>query len=338
MKKIKVVQIGTGHDHASATYDALNLLNDTYEILGICEESDENWEKALLLPEYKGAKRLSLADVLNNKEIDCVFIETEDKKLVKTAQLFADNGFNVHMDKPGGENYEDFEKLVNTLKDKNLAFQMGYMYRYNEAIMKCHEEVKNGKLGDIISVETQMSVRHPAEKREWLSQFQGGMMMFLGCHLVDIVYMMAGKPEKVIPYNTMTKTDGVESEDFGFAVFQYKNGVSFVKTNATEVNGFVRRQIVVTGTKGTIEIYPIEEYNSDGLIETTMKTTYHSETINPWREHGEKFVTTPFNRYTAMLSDYAKILRGEKKNPFSYEYELEVQKLLLKACGIKGVE
>ena len=61
------------------------------------------------------------------------------------------------------------------------------MYRYNAAVKYCKELKESGKLGDIFSVEAQMSVYHDSEKRKWLNKFNGGMMFFLGCHLVDIV-------------------------------------------------------------------------------------------------------------------------------------------------------
>ena len=112
-----------------------------------------------------------------------------------------------------------------------------------------------------------MSVLHDSSKRQWLSTLPGGMMLFLGCHLVDLVFMMCGEPEEIIPFNCSTHCGGVESEDYGFAVFRYSNGVSFVKTCAAEVNGFERRQIVVCGTKGTVRIESIEQRTGGPNVE-----------------------------------------------------------------------
>jgi len=39
-----------------------------------------------------------------------------------------------------------------------------------------------------------------------------------------------------------------------------------------------------------------------------------------------------FGRYDAMMLNFAEMVRG-KKNPFSYDYELELYKLVLRACG-----
>ena len=34
-----------------------------------------------------------------------------------------------------------------------------------------------------------------------------------------------------------------------------------------------------------------------------------------------------------MMKNYAEVALGVKENPFTYEYELGLYKLLLKACG-----
>ena len=65
-------------------------------------------------------------------------------------------------------------------------------------------------------------------------------------------------PQEVIPLSQPIGTDGVDADDFGMAVFKYKNGVSFVKSTAVEIGGFERRQLVVCGTKGTVELKPFE--------------------------------------------------------------------------------
>ena len=62
-------------------------------------------------------------------------METEDKNLNKYALAALSAGYPVHMDKPGGLNLTVFEKTVNTAKEKELPFHLGYMYRYNPTII-----------------------------------------------------------------------------------------------------------------------------------------------------------------------------------------------------------
>jgi glycosyltransferase EpsD len=84
------------------------------------------------------------------------------------------------------------------------------------------------------------------------------MMFFLGCHLVDLIYQIQGRPKNVIPLNKTTGIDGAVGKDFGMAVLDYGNGVSFAKASACEVGGYLRRQLVVSGSKGTVELKPFE--------------------------------------------------------------------------------
>ena len=203
------------------------------------------------------------------------------------------------------------------------------MYRYNPYIIELKKQIENGELGEIISVEAQMNCIHKKEVREWLGNFQGGMMFFLGCHLVDLIYSIKGMPKKIIPLNKCSGIDGVESEDFGMAVFEYENGVSFAKTSAVEFGGFERRQLVVTGSKKTVELKPLEWYVEGG----NLFTQRYIRESNVWtaETNGEK--CKPFDRYDNMMLSFAKMVRGEIENPFTYDYELELYKCVLKACG-----
>jgi len=342
-KRLRVVQIGTAHDHAADHMDTMHALPEDYEVVGVYEPDAARREAAMqrrsydgLRMSYEGVRWLTMEEILAMDDLDAVIIESEELELVGYAQQFAEKGLPIHMDKPCGTDYPAFVRLVETMREKALPLHIGYMYRYNAAVQHCLELKQQGKLGEIFSVEAQMSVLHNAAKREWLKKFKGGMMFFLGCHLVDLVYMFCGEPEEVIPCNCATGSEGVFSEDYGFALFKYKNGVSFVKACAAEVNGFDRRQLVVTGTKGTVLIEPIEARTGGANVETLAPahiTFYEDGMAHQFGKAGEDVTFGPFGRYLEMMQDFARIVRGESENRFGYDYELAVQRLLLQACG-----
>jgi len=197
--------------------------------------------------------------------------------------------------------------------------------------MELKEQIKNGELGDIISVEVQMNCIHPKEVRKWLDNFPGGMMFFLGCHLIDLILSIQGTPKKIIPLNKCSSIDGVTSKDFGMAVLEYENGISFAKTSAVEIGGFERRQLVVSGTKKTVELKPLE-WCVQGEKLATKRNTYTSRV---WAEPSFKEQSTAVDRYDSMMRSFAQMVRREKENPWNYDYELELYKTVLKACGVK---
>ena len=341
MKRIKVVQIGIGHDHATLVLENIRKQSDVYDVCGYVVPECEKAIFASRMYLFDGLKEYTVEEALNIKDLDAVIVETEEKNLLKYAIMCAKKGLNIHMDKPGSPNPYDFEKLISIVKKNNTVLHLGYMYRYNPAIQSLLTKIKDGELGEIYSVEAQMSCKHKKAKREWLSQFKGGMMFFLGCHLIDLILQIQGPPEKIIPFNKETGIENVKSTDLSMVLFEYKNGVSFAKTCASEIGGYHRRQLVVCGSKGTYEIRPIEKQfpqESDGSIPYTtgVSEVYKKDTDGKlWAvDCSQKSWTETYDRYDSMMKCFAKMVTGEMENPYTYDYELMLYRTLMKACEI----
>lgn len=333
-KKIRVAQVGMGHDHANVTFASMRKLTDDYEVVGLAEPVEMHMGRLESDGCFRGAKLYTVKELLD-MDLDAVAIECDEEYATRYAQLFADRGVAVHMDKPGSPGAAAFEKLARALEKQHLPFQLGYMYRYNPVIQKAFAYVKEGKLGDILSVEAQMSVRHSVEKRNWLGKYPGGMLYYLGCHLIDLIYQLQGEPMHVIPLSQPAGFDGVTAEDQGMVLLQYPGGTSFAKSSAVEYNGFERRQLVISGTKGTIEIKPLEKYldtDPSGTMRTYASFTNYENEKTPWRDCAEKWSCEPFDRYDAMMRDFAAMVRGEKENPYSYDYEIRLFRLIMRCC------
>ena len=330
MKRIRVAQIGTsGHSHGMDIWNTLCKLSDVFEIVGYALPENEREKFPHRMKPFEGYKEMTVEEILSDPTIEAVTVETEEIYLTKYALMVAKAGKHLHMEKPGSTSLSDFESLINALKEKNLAFTTGYMYRFNPAIREAMEKIKRGDLGKIFSVEAHMNCKHPKEQREWLAIFPGGMLFFLGCHLIDLIYLIQGQPKKVIPLSCCTNQDGVTSKDFGMVAYEYENGVSFARILSIERGGHRRRQLVVTGTKATWELMPLETGPEAAM--TTGRTIYTKD--RPWSDPGVKSTTEPFDRYIDMLTNFAQCVRGEKENPYSPDHELAVYELLLQSCG-----
>ncbi len=328
MKKIRVAQIGTSRNsHGYHIWNSFLKQEDIFEVAGYALPENEREKFPEKVKIFEGYKEMTVEEILNDPTIEAVAVETEEIYLTKYALMAAKAGKHLHMEKPGGVDYDDFEKLIEILKSKNLTFSTGYMYRFNPKIQEAFAKIKNGELGEIYSVEAHMDCKHSAEIRQWLENFPGGMMFFLGCHLLDLIYQIQGEPEKIIPLNCSTGCDGVTANDYGMVALKYKNGVSFAKTCANESGGFLRRQLVICGEKGTIEIKPLEVPTENGQY-TVMNEAYSAN----WYKEWETSKSEIYDRYDHMMRNFAEIIRG-KENPYSYEYELGLYKLILRSCG-----
>lgn len=180
MRKVKIAQIGTStNSHGNDIFNTLKRNSDIFEIVGFAFPENERKKFPERMADFEGYKELTVEEILNDPEIEAVTVETEEIYLTKYAILAAQNKKHIHMEKPGGIDLSEFRKLISVVKENNIVFHIGYMYRYNPTLFKLIEDVKKGELGDIISVEAQMNCHHSAELREWLKTFNGGMMFFL---------------------------------------------------------------------------------------------------------------------------------------------------------------
>ncbi|MBE6727876.1 MAG: Gfo/Idh/MocA family oxidoreductase [Ruminococcaceae bacterium] len=324
---IKIGQIGIGHNHGEAKMLSVRKFPELFEVVGFAEENEEWIKKRGNLRGYEGLKRYSVDELID--KCDALLIETDVWDLTKIAQKCVDAGKHVHIDKPGSGSLAEYKTMLDTAKDKNLIVQLAYMYRYNPAIQKTFELIKNGDLGEIYSINAEMSTFHSPKYRKWLTNFGGGIMYILGCHLIDLIVYMMGKPQKIHSFLKHTKLDGIEVDDNNLAVMEYEKALARVFVSSVEVNGFGRRQFMVSGSKGTVNICPIERPLTMTYSDTKIADTAYEDRkiFIPFEDN------TASGRYDEMIKDFYSYIAGEKENPFTYEHEYNVQSVLDEVVG-----
>lgn len=321
-ERIKIGQIGIGHNHASAKMATFRKLPDYFEVVGVVEPSAEWRSKRGMDPAYRGLNWMTEEQLLNTKGLAAVAVETDVCDLVPTAARCVEAGMHLHLDKPGGESLPPFKKLLDEAGRQGLTVQLGYMYRNNPAIQFCLRAVREGWLGQVFEVHAVMSRQQPLAYRQWLGQFRGGSMYIFGCHLLDLVVSMLGRPDRVTPYQRQTHPD-VSVYDNGLAVLEYARTTATIRTASLEVEGYQRRQLVVCGDEGTIEIRPLEPPSLQLAL---------ARPRDAFKAGCQEVVLPPMpGRYDDQLIEFARIVRGEIPNPYPLAHELMVQETLLAA-------
>jgi len=327
MKRLKVGQIGIGHNHGSGKMKAARKFPELFDVIGYAEENGRWIEKRGDFEAYAGLPRLSVEEIIERS--DAVIVESDVWDLTKYAKMCVDAGKHIHMDKPASGTLEEYKYVLDTAKEKNLVVQLGYMYRYNPAIKATLEHIKNGDLGEIYSINAEMSTFHQPEYRKWLKNFGGGIMYILGSHLVDLIVYMMGEPKSITSFLKHTGLDGVDVEDNNLAVLEYDKALARIFVSSVEVNGYGRRQFVVAGSKGTVNICPMEK--------PTVMT--YADTAMEGKTYADVKTTIPFDlnpsdsRYDEMMQDFYAYIMGTKENPFTYEHDYLVQKVLHEIVG-----
>ncbi len=318
---IKVGQIGVGHAHASKL--SVYRASADYEVVGIVEPNAQLRARAQTEEPYRDLPWMTEQQLLNQSGLQVVLVETQVRDLLATAEVCINAGLHVHLDKPAGSSLPHYRRLLKQAEAKQLLVQMGYMYRYNPAVVLLRQMLKDGWLGDVFEVHTVMSkVVEPAVRKE-LAEFSGGIMFELGCHITDLVIGILGEPTSVssVMKRSTTSDDGLA--DNVIAMLDYPSASATIRSSALEVDGFARRHLTVCGTKGTFHIQPLDNPS----VRMTLSEAHAS-----WKR-GYQDVSFPrYSRYVGDAADMAAIIRGEKSCDFSYDHDLVVQKTVLQAC------
>jgi predicted dehydrogenase len=321
--RIKIGQIGVSHAHATKLEVYRNSAD--YEVVGIVEPDKELRERAKEQPAFRDLPVMTEEQLLNVPGLAAVLVETRVRDLLNTAERCIAAGKHIGLDKPAGESLPQYRKLLDAAEKKKLLVQMGYMYRYSPAVVILRQFLRDGWLGDVFEVHTVMSKVVGDAERKNLAEYPGGIMFELGCHVIDLVVGVLGKPDRVhaFPRHSGRQDDGLA--DNMLAVLEYPRATASVKSSAEEVDGFARRHFVVCGTGGTFHIQPLDS--------PALRLTLDRDR-GDYRKGTHEITLPKFNRYIADAADMARIIRGEKETDFPYSHDLAVQETVLQASGL----
>ena len=319
--KIKLGQIGVGHGHASKL--AVFRSSPDYEVVGVVEPDAALRKSAENTAAFRGVKWLTQNELLRTPGLQAVLVETRVADLLDTAETCIAAGIHVHLDKPAGASLPQLRRILEGAKKQELLVQMGYMFRYNPAVVLLREFLKNGWLGEVYEVHAVMGKVVDAADRKQLAAFKGGIMFELGCHVLDLVVGILGKPDAVAAFNRHSAKLPDALADNTLAVLSYPRATATVRASAIEVEGGNRRHLVVCGTEGTFHIQPLD--NPAAVVSLSQARGVYKK--------GTQDVKFPkYTRYVDDAADMARIIRGDTAAPFSAGHDVTVQETLLKAC------
>ncbi|MEE3370203.1 MAG: Gfo/Idh/MocA family oxidoreductase [Planctomycetota bacterium] len=326
-EKIKAGQIGTKHAHAGGKMSTLRKFSDEFEVLGVVEPDDARWAAVKSQPAYRDVPRMTEEQMLNAPGLELVAVETTVRNLVPTAARCVAAGKHIHLDKPAGENLSDFKKVLDDATRQRLTVQMGYMFRYNPAFAFLFDALRKGWLGEPFEAHGVISKKvNPATRRN-LAEYPGGTMFELGCHLIDALTVAMGPPDKVTPFTRRTRPDLDQLADNQLAVFEYARATATIRSAVVEVAGGSRRQFVLCGSEGTVDIKPLEP--------PKLLLTLEQKRGQYRRGTQMEIPLKPLGgRYDGDFRDLAKVLRGAKQSDYPPAHDLAVQAAVLRASGV----
>ena len=343
--RLRIAQLGTSHAHASGKIEALRSLSDLYEVVGYAEPIASRRDAAQKASAFAGLKFLSEDEILADQSIQAVVIETTLEDSARAALAALKAGKHIHLDKPGAEKHADFVTLRRYAAEQKRTVQMGYMLRYNPGIQLLVQAVQEGWLGEIMEVDASMGKLIDEGTRKRFAQLPGGGMYELACHLVDTIVTLLGPPTSVQAFGNATRAPQDKFIDNQLAILTYPKATVTIRCNHADPFGGPNRYITVRGTRGDMEIRPLESGKGMLRLDQTRGTLKECRLSDdgksqvmmavPRFKKGDDYfgLPVPKGRYDEEFRDLARVLRGQAFG-WSAEHDIAVHATALRAAGL----
>lgn len=202
---IKVGIIGLGRMGMLHMMNCLKI--EGVKVVAVADSS----KKALNKAKAAGVDRLyrDYHELLNHaSDIDAVVISLPNFLHFECIQLALENGLDVFAEKPMARNMEECREILRLVEKTGRKFMVGHVMRFRDAFENMKEKVDNGFIGSLEVVTAEEIIngpfahpRVPAPVADWWfdpKKSGGGVLLDLGCHLIDLFRFFVGEDCDVV--------------------------------------------------------------------------------------------------------------------------------------------
>ena len=148
----RIAFLGIDNPHGAGWRELFAGLNDELELVAFVPGFSGG--TASLEERYAHLPRFELVDdLIAFGDFDGAFIALPNNEAPHAAVRLAEAGKHIMVEKPMAGTADDASPVIDAVAKNNVAFQNGYMWRYDEGANRLRDMVTDGRFGRLISVE-----------------------------------------------------------------------------------------------------------------------------------------------------------------------------------------
>lgn len=246
---------------------------------------------------------------------------------IKVAQLCADNGSHIFVEKPLAHSEKGISRLAGAVKKNRLVSMAACNMRFYPAIRFIKEQMDKGKIGRIFSARSEFGLYLPSwrpaqdyRKNYGARKKEGGGVILDLYHEFDYLYWFFGVPRKVFCRYGRYGDLEIDTEDNADIIFEYAGKEKFLcNLHVDYLQYRYSRSFKVVGEKGMLiwdwPAMRVEFIDKKGKC--LKKYGFPDYDIN--------------NMYVDEMKYFVKCIRGKKRPMTDIKAAGEIQSIIFRA-------
>ena len=312
----KIAFIGVDNPHGAGWRDLLANIQNEAQLSALVPHFDGSIasleEKYSDLPRYE-----SVSELIAHEQFDAAIVAVSNRHSAAVIEELAVAGKHILAEKPVAGRTEDALRIKKAVDAAGVAFQTGYMWRYDDCANRLKRMIAEDRFGKLISVEavyatSDVNRRGPAHYLFDANESYAGFFSWLACHHIDLLQYISGQDITSVTSRVGNFTESeVEVEDGGTAILDLDSGAI-----ATLIGGYwIPRwsgevRWTIRGSKRWVHWDPTKPETSGSLeIHGPQPQWYAMEEV-----YDSPVDSTPgYGRGpgVALLKDWLAMMRGE---------------------------
>ncbi len=274
MDKVRIGVLGVSNHFLKRIILPLNNIpnGNIYGIASRSEEKSKQFAEQFNIPKYYS----SYEALLNDKEIDAVYIPLPNHIHLKWIKEAAKKGKHILCEKPITLNEIQAKEALKHANENNVLLHEAFMYKYHPQWIHALNIIKTNQLGDIKYIHTSFAYNNPNPNNiRNIKEFGGGAIMDIGCYAISLSrFLVQKEPTQVM--SLMQHHDKFNTDTLSTGILDFEGIHSvFTVSTLTEANQSV--EIIATGGMIKINI-PFNSY-VDTKSKITISTSQGSRDI-----------------------------------------------------------
>jgi UDP-N-acetylglucosamine 3-dehydrogenase len=257
MLNVGVIGIGNMGKHHARVYSELGA--NLVAVSDVNEEIGKETAARLKCKFYRDYN-----EMLNNENLDAVSIVVPNYLHKEVALACINKGVDVLIEKPIANTIEDAKEIISAAEKANVKVAVGHIERFNPAVLKLKDMLREGWLGKIVSVVIRRVGLYPSQLKD------ANVVTDLAIHDIDVLNFLLGKGPKEVLFSKAGLALNSKREDYADIMLNFDPELAFIQVNwLTPVK---IRNLCITGTNGYAELnYATQELT---LFETNLERTF----------------------------------------------------------------